>query len=79
MQSWQATLDKMLRQKEQEVKAQFQAEEDAVKKEIQEINAKLDDSKIHDKRQLEASTTFNTLKGVLTSKSGFIFHRLKIF
>lgn len=49
----QQEVDKMMREKEREVKAQFQAEEDAIKKEINEINAKLDDSKIHDRRQLE--------------------------
>ena len=49
----QAEVDKMLRDKEREVKAILQEEDDALKKEIQEINAKLDDAKIHDLRQQE--------------------------
>lgn len=52
----QQEVDKMMREKEREVKAQFQAEEDAIKKEINDINAKLDDSKIHDRRQQEVHT-----------------------
>ena len=54
----QAEVDKMLRDKEREVKAILQEEDDALKKEIQEINAKLDDAKIHDLRQQEVRTTY---------------------
>ena len=54
----QQEVDKMLREKEREVKALLQEEEDALKKEIQEINAKLDDARIHDLRQQEVRNTY---------------------
>jgi len=49
----QEEVNKLLWQKQQEVTEQMKAEKKKIMKEIDELNMKLDDTTIHDKRQLE--------------------------